>query len=406
MRLLKIVIYGVVLFPAVPGSARADDRDELVGQLTRATKHAELADLVNRLEEFALEKVHVQRLIDAAEVDSSDARKMYLWQAIRLSRSRLGRQYLEKALLEDADAAARLKFVGSVTWVDVEDVPLLSHLYSKAKDGGVRRAILDLATRSSRDFLRSRQRVPREKIMEMMNRAQSALDLLAERIVEDPANDDDLNMILSAVNGRAGVNRLGRKLLREAWARAKTEERKIRLLKIAAEDAKDMLGAGLQPDEPEAVKLAALKGLKQMMEEESSDYRLRRLLPTLLEIRKSSPALQEEIAPLLGSFRRTEVEKLSAEIEKLPRDLEQLKRRINDPPKGKELEALRLYVAQVEGMVPRYRRKFERSLGEIEAKFGKLQGEERASLEDSIKRATERAEELLREIKKAISKPR
>ena len=80
-------------------SFRAPDAAQLLPQLLDCEQDSEAAFLADLLAEFQLTDEQVGRLIRAADETASDKRRNTLWHTIRLSKPRIGSQYLLKRLV-------------------------------------------------------------------------------------------------------------------------------------------------------------------------------------------------------------------------------------------------------------------------------------------------------------------
>ena len=409
MRSVRWITAGALSLGALNGSARADDTPEkVVEQLIHEDKRTELESLVNRLAGFTIEDQHVRRLMEAAGADRSDARRMYLWQAIRLSRSRAGRKYLEKALFDRGDVSARIKFVNSMTLVDLEDLSLLTTLYEKAESPVVRRAVIDLATTQSYDLMRSRRDLPRERLASARKELEATLGKLARWIVEHPANDDDLVHIVESFYNRAGTTHVAQGLLRKAWARGRTDALRVRLMEIASKRGARIVVLGLGADQSEGVKLASLRGVERLLRESRgvSDYQVREMIPTLSELANDpSPAVVKKVRGILGQLREGKVKALLEKIADLPRDVERIKERFDEPLDADERDAYRASFKRMEGRMPKHRERFARSVTAIEKVYGSLTEDEKASVDGAVERSIMELGKVLKQLKEIIEKP-
>jgi hypothetical protein len=131
-----------------------DQASELLTQFLAAQQPAVMQGLGNWLETHALTGEQVGQLIVAAQKATSDDRRNLLWHAIRCSRSRIGREFLMKTLVDDTDEATKVRFAQSLTILAPFDVPLIAALYQSGRyaqdtSPGVREEIIKLATRDS-----------------------------------------------------------------------------------------------------------------------------------------------------------------------------------------------------------------------------------------------------------------
>ncbi len=123
--------------------ARAEPVKELFGgtadhwlqALIHARESIETSIYLDRLSYFQLTTTQLKQLIAAAEQESSDEKKIVLWQALRQSRDTRGRDYLLKALVEKSSPETQLQFIDQMRNLSRFDVPILLALYKKHRLG-------------------------------------------------------------------------------------------------------------------------------------------------------------------------------------------------------------------------------------------------------------------------------
>lgn len=148
--------YGLVSSAARAGESEAA---QTLAAFLSAEQAGAMHVLGNWLATYNLDESQVDKLIAAAGATTSEERRNLLWHALRCTRSRAAREYLQRNLVEDSDKATRLRFLHSFTNLDPFDVPLLISLYQAAEDeprdksgalmplANVQDAIVQLATR-------------------------------------------------------------------------------------------------------------------------------------------------------------------------------------------------------------------------------------------------------------------
>lgn len=150
------VFCGIVAAPYARGESEAA---QTLAAFLSAEQTGAMHVLGNWLATYNLDESQVDQLIAAARASTSEERRNLLWHALRCTRSRAAREYLQRNLVEDSDPTTRLRFLDSFTNLDPFDVPLLIALYQAAEEGprgkpdlpmpqaSVQDAIIQLATR-------------------------------------------------------------------------------------------------------------------------------------------------------------------------------------------------------------------------------------------------------------------
>jgi hypothetical protein len=134
------VVAAVLGLVAMRLPARADDPtraveptgEELLQKLIASEQLTEIREISDLLAEYGPAEAQVQRLIDAAQATTSDARRVLLWHSIRLTRDGKGRDWLLRTIPK-ADDVSKCEFVRTLTNPAASDVPLLMGIYTRSK---------------------------------------------------------------------------------------------------------------------------------------------------------------------------------------------------------------------------------------------------------------------------------
>ena len=266
--------------PSAPNSER------LLEKLLAAEELTLCNQIANLLAEFRLNADQVQRLIEAAQREKSDAKRTVLWHAIRQSRDLAGRRFLTKTIVEDASAEQQIVFLQTLKNPAPFDVPVLAELYRtyrpKFDPQDSREQLSDLgdqfmrfATRPGRELMGD-ARVPEEL---------GFLDSAHWRSISDRRGDEAhaarhelLRWLVR--NGARDQHRLDawKAVINPRWPRSRdmTDARQINSdLLNSSEDpnfrakAVELLGNHMEPswflndEEPTVVRLAAIKAIAQ-----------------------------------------------------------------------------------------------------------------------------------------------
>lgn len=103
----------------------------VLNQFLSETEAGTLVALADLLETYTLTEEQVRELLRAAQVETSEERKIILWHALRCSRSRAAREYLLRNVAEDSEPSLQVRFVQSLTQPTPFDVPILCALYQR-----------------------------------------------------------------------------------------------------------------------------------------------------------------------------------------------------------------------------------------------------------------------------------
>jgi hypothetical protein len=153
---------------AVAHGARAGESEsaEVLGRFLAAEQTAVMQELANWLETYALNEKQVEQLIVAAQICTSEDRRNTLWHAIRCTRSRAGREYLMRNLVDETDETTKIRFVQSLTNLAPFDVPLLAAMYQR----GQAKARPPQPATSDADAARAQQPTLGEEIIKLATR--------------------------------------------------------------------------------------------------------------------------------------------------------------------------------------------------------------------------------------------
>ncbi len=113
--------------------AEDDEVGEVLDRFLSAQQIGVQESLGNWLESYALSERQVKQLIAAAQAADSEDRTNLLWHAVRCTRSKAGREYLMRELVEGTDETTKVRFVQSLTNLATFDVPLLTALYQSGQ---------------------------------------------------------------------------------------------------------------------------------------------------------------------------------------------------------------------------------------------------------------------------------
>ncbi len=117
-------------FPSVATKSKGPTVAQKLAVLLATEDQIEAAMLAEQLSDAILTQEQVSSLIENATSTASDARRNALWHTIRLSRDIAGQQYLRETLAKSASPEQRIRFIQSIKNPTIDDVPLLSDLYS------------------------------------------------------------------------------------------------------------------------------------------------------------------------------------------------------------------------------------------------------------------------------------
>jgi hypothetical protein len=104
--------------------------DQWIKALCDATVDEKCSHVLDRLSYFYLTPTQVQQLRTAADQENSDAKRVMLLHAIRLSQDTNGRDYLIHKLVEKSSPEMQIQFIESFRNANRFDIPILLALYN------------------------------------------------------------------------------------------------------------------------------------------------------------------------------------------------------------------------------------------------------------------------------------
>lgn len=268
--------------------------EQVIDELLKSDDRPTLAMLREVLSTKTLPESQIQRLIEAAKKDASDAHRFCLWQVLFLSQSEAAGRYLDTALKSAADATV-FGFVSSLSKFRPENVDLLIQIYDGHKNERIRDAVLELANRQnySGEFDEQTQQ-----------------QLLKWIVLHEEDASRKLAALRTAYQ-RAGVNTQGRNLVQEALEREKSVEVRKAIYKMMLARDEEQITQLLTGTETPEVKLAGLAAYASSIRKENRPVMMReRQMPALRQAaeKDASPEVRAAAAEIFGTLREAAVQ--------------------------------------------------------------------------------------------------
>ncbi|GMU23195.1 MAG: hypothetical protein AMXMBFR13_32780 [Phycisphaerae bacterium] len=277
---------------------------------------------------------HVDQLIKATELESSESKRVYLWVALYNAQSSTAREFLLKTLTAQADPGMLLAFLQTLRVVHAAEVPLLTQLYEQHPSELVRDEIVRFATRSDR-FVDGRRDEPEH----LQLPARAALLGWLLRHAHTPLHRAQ---VVASYHRVAGWGPASLQEIRDYLEQEKSAEaRRVvyeSLLRMPSEELATML---LLRETDAQVQLAGLKVIRAQMDDREASAPaddpgagsfayLVKPLKEAVSAAQTSEEVKAQIRPLLDRLRKRAVESTVQSARRLATSLS------NMPPEHRE----------------------------------------------------------------------